>query len=153
MKATDKIDAFKLRICNNKILQYKHIHPSSTIFHDNKTFSFALFDFEETLDLFIKKAENVIMETDMNADLTSIDYLPNVIYYSVIPWVSFTSFTNAYQKGPGEDIPRIVFGKYFEEKGNMKMPVSVEVHHALIDGYDVGLYYKYLQEEMNNITI
>ena len=149
----DKLDAFKLRIINDKLRLYKHTIPSSTIINKDNTFSFALFEAEKSLNSFINKGLKVIETASANTTLTSIDHIPNVVYYSVIPWVSFTSFTNAHNKGVGEDIPRIVFGKYFNEANTTKMPVAVEVHHALIDGYDVGLYYKHLQEEMDNITI
>jgi chloramphenicol O-acetyltransferase type A len=33
-----------------------------------------------------------------------------------------------------------VFGKFVEEQGRLMMPFSVEVHHALMDGIDVGRY-------------
>jgi len=46
------------------------------------------------------------------------------------------------QSGKGDSIPRIVFGRCVREGKCMKMPVSVEVHHALVDGLDVARFYE-----------
>ena len=60
-------------------------------------------------------------------------------------WVSFTSISHARGGGREESVPKIAFGKYREEGGRASMPVSVEVHHALMDGLHVGRYFERLQ--------
>src|SRR5829696_2574101 len=40
---------------------------------------------------------------------------------------------------------KIAFGKYREDGGRIMMPVSVEVHHALMDGLHVGRYLERLE--------
>ena len=49
--------------------------------------------------------------------------------------------TNALP-GKGDSIPRILFGRCVREGKRMKMPVSVEVHHALVDGLDVARFFE-----------
>ena len=153
MRAIDQVDAFRLRMSHQEVRLYEFCHPSSTVFHNNKTFTYVLFEHKKTLERFLEYGEKCIKRAKEKPSLDSVDHLPNVTYYSSIPWVQFTSFTNAFNKGQGEDIPRIVFGKYFQEGSRYKMPVAVEVHHALIDGYDVGLYYHQLQSEINKFSI
>jgi chloramphenicol O-acetyltransferase type A len=41
------------------------------------------------------------------------------------------------------------FGKMTESDGKLTMPVSVHVHHALIDGLHVGQYIDLFQQLMN----
>ena len=65
----------------------------------------------------------------------------DIVFHSVLPWLRFTSFTNALP-GKGDSIPRIVFGRCARERGRMKMPVAVEVHHALVDGLDVARFFE-----------
>lgn len=72
-----------------------------------------------------------------------------LIYYSVIPWISFTSFSHARNYSTRESIPKIVLGKITEQNNSLTMPVSVEVHHSLMDGLHVGKYFKLLQEILN----
>jgi chloramphenicol O-acetyltransferase type A len=75
----------------------------------------------------------------------------DLIYYSVIPWVSFTSFKHANSGDNRQTVPRMVFGKMFEEGGRRLMPFSVEVHHALMDGYHVGRYFEVFQEKLDSV--
>jgi len=67
-----------------------------------------------------------------------------------IPWISFTGLQHARKTDLEDTIPRFVFGKYFKEEKRLKMPLSVEVHHALVDGFHVGQLFKFLQEELDN---
>jgi len=74
----------------------------------------------------------------------------DVIYHTTLPWITFTSFAHARTPGRGESIPRFVFGKYVEEQGRLLMPFSVEVHHALMDGIDVGRYLNNFEQALAN---
>jgi len=72
----------------------------------------------------------------------------DVIYHTTLPWVSFTSFAHARTRGRGDSVPRIVFGKFARENERMMMPISVEVHHALMDRLHVGRYLSRLEEAL-----
>jgi chloramphenicol O-acetyltransferase type A len=63
-----------------------------------------------------------------------------------LPWVSFTSFAHARTPGRGESVPRIAFGKFSIENEQTMLPISVEVHHALMDGLHVGRFLNRFQE-------
>ena len=51
---------------------------------------------------------------------------------------------------PVDSIPRISWGKYFEESGKIKLPLSVQAHHALVDGIHVGQYFNTIQEILDD---
>ena len=70
----------------------------------------------------------------------------DMIYYSVIPWVSFTSFKHATRLDKTQTVPRIVFGKMFDEGNVKKMPLSVEANHTIMDGVHVGKLFNRFQE-------
>jgi len=60
---------------------------------------------------------------------------------TAIPWVSFTSFMHPLHVHPVDSIPRFAWGKTFEEGKCLKMPLSVQGHHAVMDGVHVGKFY------------
>jgi len=60
--------------------------------------------------------------------------------------VSFTSFAHPTHLHPVDSVPRLAWGKRFEEGGRLKMPLSVQGHHALMDGLHMGQYYERVQE-------
>lgn len=75
-----------------------------------------------------------------------------MIHCSFIPWVSFSSFKHARNsKLELNGIPKFVFGKYVKEDKIIKMPFSIEVHRALIDGLHVGKLLEILQDKINKL--
>jgi chloramphenicol O-acetyltransferase type A len=74
----------------------------------------------------------------------------NLIFMTSIPWVSFTSFTHPMHLNPPDSVPRFAWGKIFEEGDRLKMPFSVQGHHAVMDGLHVGRYYEQIQEHLDH---
>jgi chloramphenicol O-acetyltransferase type A len=46
---------------------------------------------------------------------------------------------------PVDSVPRFAWGKFFEQGDHLKMPLSVQAHHALMDGVHMGRYYDKVQ--------
>lgn len=59
-------------------------------------------------------------------------------YISILPWFKFTGFKHAEHTPISSGIPKIVFGQYQQEQGIM--PISIEVHHALMDGLHISQF-------------
>jgi len=49
-----------------------------------------------------------------------------------------------------DSIPKISFGKMTELDGVKTMPVSVHVHHGLMDGFHVGQFVDKFQQLMDD---
>ena len=76
-----------------------------------------------------------------------------ILYISCIPWVRYTHFIRTIEKGGEDNIPRISWGKYVKEKdGRIMMPLSVQVHHALMDGYHVGMFFEKMETYLNSFS-
>ncbi len=82
-----------------------------------------------------------------------------VIHFTTLPWIHFTSFSHARnwrRSGrPTDSIPKIAFGRVDAERARtgderLWMPLSVEVHHALMDGLHVGRYIQAFEAAMQN---
>ncbi len=140
-KAINEVSEFKFRILNDEIIEYNLVHPFSTILNDNDTFSFCPFEFTNNFKIFITKGEEALRDIAKNKDrLDAKEYRQDVIYYSVVPWFSITGMTNPIKSFHGNSIPKIIFSKYFEENGKIKMPICLEVNHAFIDGLHIAKY-------------
>ena len=73
----------------------------------------------------------------------------NVIHFSAIPWIRFTSLSHARNFKFEDSCPKISFGKIFQREGRYFMPVSVHVHHGLADGSQVGQFFELFQSFLN----
>ena len=148
-KVANSIDAFKIRLENNKPIIFDKINTGSTILKDNNTFFFMYLDFINDVKTFIYESEKQIEIKKQTGIVEGGKGDQAIIYHSTLPWIRFTSVQHAQDTKKGRSIPKIVFGKYFIKGEKLLMPLSVEVHHALADGYHVGLFYKQFQKEIN----
>jgi chloramphenicol O-acetyltransferase type A len=48
-----------------------------------------------------------------------------------------------------DSCPKFSFGKMTDDNGVKKIPMSVHVHHGLIDGYHLGLFFQEFERLMN----
>jgi len=74
----------------------------------------------------------------------------NLIHFSAIPWVNFTSLSHARSYSFPDSCPKISFGKMMiADDGKRTMSMSVHAHHGLMDGFQVGQFIDCFQELMN----
>ena len=74
----------------------------------------------------------------------------DLAYLSCMPWLDYTAINNALP-GPDECIPRVSWGKIVEKDGRWDMAMTLEVHHALVDGAQVGAYFDAVQTALTRI--
>ncbi len=144
LRAANDTEAFRMRLRDERVWLHDSVCASATVLREDDTFGFALFERASSVNEFSLRAAAGMGDAKKVAPLV----LPrpgedDLIYHSSLPWMRFTSFTNAL--GGKDSVPRIVFGKVTEESGRWLMPVAVEVHHALVDGLDVARYLERLE--------
>lgn len=149
--ACNSIEELRCRIdSEGQVRQYHTVHPGSTILYDNNTYGYGYFDFKSNFIDFLKEAQ---IEFERQRERKGVD--PNDddlarIYFSPIPWVSFSGFRHPFRKAGSTSVPMIVFGKHFERDGERYLPVGLTLHHGLADGYHAGLFFAKLQELMDH---
>jgi chloramphenicol O-acetyltransferase type A len=149
LSAANEIEAFRLRIRHDRVFVLHRVNGGVTVLLDDERFTFCYFDFDEDYRRFHEQLRRSIDDVRANAspfDPRSTE--DNLIHHTVLPWVSFTSVSHPRRWSRPDSIPKIAFGKYRSEAGRTLMPVSVEVHHALMDGIHVGRYMEHLQRGM-----
>lgn len=71
----------------------------------------------------------------------------------MIPWFTFTSFNiNVFDDGKYL-LPIFTMGKIFDVDGKRMIPLAIQVHHAVCDGYHVGKFLELLQENIASFDI
>ncbi len=149
LKAANSVDAFRYRIIDNEVYDYDVIHASPTIARKDGTFGFSYIDFHNDLETFDRGVQSEVDRVQSTAGLGEPASKINVIFYSSLPWLKFTSLSHARRFSVGGSCPMISFGKMTEANGKRSMPMSVHVHHALVDGSHVGEYVDAFQRCLN----
>ncbi len=149
-KTAKSIKEFRYRIRDDKVVEHENVTPSFTVMGEDEVFSFCAVKFVDEFNEFKISASKEIEKVKNNISLQDEPGRDDYIFITSIPWVSFTSVTHPIQMNPVDSIPRIAWGKYFEENGRIKLPLSVQAHHALVDGVHVGQYFNTIQEILDN---
>jgi len=148
LRVANEIEPFRYRLREGKVLIHDVINGGTTVLLPNESFSFAYFDYHEDFEEFITEAQRSVSEVQKGAAPFSPKEADNAIHFTVLPWLSFTSFSHARNWGREDSVPKIAFGKFVTENDRTLLPISVEVHHALIDGLHVGRFLTQLEELM-----
>lgn len=144
-RAANDIPAFRYRIRGKDVLEHDIVHPSTTVLTGEGSFSFCLLEYAESFAAFAPGATQAIASAKQQTALTDGLDRDDVLFTTSIPWVSFTSFAHPTHLHPPDSIPRMAWGKRFEDGGRLKMPLSVQGHHAMMDGLHMGQYYERVQ--------
>ena len=144
-RAANAIPEFRLRMRGEKVVEHEIIHPAVTILRDDELYTFCELDYVEDFSAFATKAAERIAYVKDNPTLENPPGKDDLLYMSAIPWVSFTSFMHPLQWSPVDSIPRFGWGKRFQEGEQIKMPLSVQGHHALMDAIHMGKLYAQVQ--------
>lgn len=148
--AVNSIEPFRYRIIDNEVYIFDRIDVSSTILREDKTFGFSQIEYSKDLNQFAENTKNEITRIQSTTGLFTREYSENLIHFSALPWINFTSFSHARSFTWPDSCPKISFGKMMEENGKKTMSMSIHVHHGLMDGFHVGEFVELFQNIMDS---
>lgn len=149
MKAINKVENFKYRVVNKKVVIYETITPVFT--HINKgeeLFRMIHTEYKEDLKEFDNHVKKMIDNSNCYFDFEKFNEGNNFAIISPQPWFSFTGIDHTLSFNKDDAIPKISWGKYFTEGSRVKLPFNVQVNHIFIDGFHIGQLVNLLQEEV-----
>ena len=150
LQAVNEIENFRYRIIEEDVYIFAIIDASATILRDDKTFGFSYMKFDKNLEIFKNTVQNEIARIQTTTGLLTTEYPENLIHFSAMPWINFSSFSHARSFTWPDSCPKISFGKMMDENDKKTMAMSVHVHHGLMDGYHLGQFLEKFQELMNS---
>lgn len=146
-KTANAIPQFRQRIRNGEVFEHEQVHPSFTVLTEvADVFSFCYVNYQEKMSAFVADAQTQIEKMKINPSVEDEAGRDDFLFLSSFPWVAFTNLQHAMNYRREDSVPRIVWGKFFETEGQVKMPLSVQAHHAVVDGIHTGRYFEKIQE-------
>jgi chloramphenicol O-acetyltransferase type A len=149
--AVNGIPEFRYRINKNEVVIYDTINASPTIGREDGTFGFGFIPFDEDFRIFAGELSEEISRIKNSAGLGLNENTSrkDVIHYSSIPWIKFSSVTHARNFKFADSVPKITFGKISKTGDTITLPVSVNCHHGLMDALHVYQFLELFQELLN----
>ena len=151
LMAVNAFESFKYRISNTHIYIHDRIDAAPTISRSDGTFGFSLIEYHPEYSIFEQTAMAEIERIQDTTGLFTRDFKQdNLIHFSAIPWLNFTSISHARNMTFPDSSPKVSFGKMtLSKKGKRRMSMSIHVHHGLMDAMHVAQMVDYFQEIMN----
>jgi chloramphenicol O-acetyltransferase type A len=140
-----------MRFRGDQVTLYDRIDLSMTVPLSDGNFRYAYVPFDPDFTRFDAQAAGIIAEVaaggSLNANTGQRD---DLAYLSCMPWLDYTSINNALPHAQ-DCIPRVSWGKFVEGAGRWSMAMTIEVHHALVDGRQVGDYFAAVQSALDGL--
>ena len=149
LRAVNATEAFRYRVEGERVRVYERIHASATISREDGSFDFSLIPYADRFSEFRAGAQ---VEIDRIRSTTGLNVAvagPDVIHFSAVPWLDFTSLSHARNYKYPDSVPKISVGKLTEDpQGRLTMAVSIHGHHGLMDGREVGEFVRAFEEAL-----
>ena len=148
--ALNQVEQFRYRIRGEQVVLHDMIHPSFTdMSAGTDLFKMVTVDMENSILDFTKKArEKSENQTDYFV-VKDVEGRDDLTYITSVQWVSFTHMSHTISFNKDDAVPRLAWGKYFNEGDKILLPFSVQAHHSFVDGIHMGKYIDCLQEYLN----
>lgn len=151
MSAVNQVDSFKIRLEEDKIYQYDTIHASTTTNRKDLPFAFAFLPYKESLKEFIEQSTINLDEARMMSGLGMGEENKrlDLVHYSTLPWIEFSSISHPRNFNYKDSVPKITFGKISKNVDRVIIPISIHVHHGIMDAQDVAEFLEKYHQQLN----
>jgi chloramphenicol O-acetyltransferase type A len=141
-----------MRFRGDQVTQYDRIELSMTVPLVDGNFRYAYVPFDPDFGRFDRQAAAMIAGVPAGAALNAnAGQRDDLAYLSCMPWLDYTSINNALPHAQ-DCIPRVSWGKFVQGvDGRWSMAMTIEVHHALVDGRQVGNYFASVQTALDRV--
>lgn len=140
-----------MRFTGDSVTQHAAIALSMTVPLSKGGFGFGYLSWQADFASFDAAARAEIARVKSADDFTPNSDAGNAVaYLSCMPWLDYTSINNALP-GPDDCIPRVSWGKIVPKNDGFDMAMTIEVHHALVDGEQVGAFFSHTQAALDSV--
>jgi len=118
---------------------FDELIPCYTVFNKTtETFSNIWTEYKENYDDFYTEyKKDIEIFGSVNKMEAKSNVPDNVFFVSMIPWETFDGFNLNIQKDYNYLLPIFTMGKYYNIDEKYMLPLAIQVHHSVCDGFHV----------------
>lgn len=151
-QAANQIENFRYRIRGERVVLHDKVQPSFTdISTDSDLFKYVAVNLTDDIISFAKKAKEQSEQQKAFFIYEDAEERDDLVYITCAPWFSFTQMMHPISLSKEDSVPRLSWGKYFQQDGKYLLPFSVQANHALLDGIHVGRFVEHLQASIDRL--
>lgn len=150
MIAINSVEEFRYRIVDDQVISFDKINAGATIGRTDGTFAFVFVNYSRDFNQFNQELQQEVecVKNSTGLRLNNDDIKKDLIRHSTIPWNSFTGLLHPTNFDQKESVPKITFGKFMVRDNKKFLPISIEAHHGLVDGFHIAKYLAEFQKQL-----
>lgn len=133
------------------LIRWDLLSPSYADFHsEDENFTKLVTEFSDSLPEFHAR---FLTDREKHKDSRAVlpNQVPNFFDVSCLSWVKYKHFDlHVFDEGKFL-APVVTWGKYEAEGDKMLMPLTMNVHHAVADGFHLSRFFNEVQELINRL--
>jgi len=141
-RAINRVPELRQRLIDGELYEYERVDPGYTVLLDDGNFSFCDSLYLEVFSEYHEYARQRIEAVKTCPDCGKGEK-HHMFFITNVPWISFTSITHPYDDKYAS-IPVIATGKYFSQENRLLLPLAVQAHHGMVDGFHLGQFFEHL---------
>lgn len=150
-RAANGIKEFRWRIRGSQVFEHPAISPSFTVPTDaSDVFSFCTVPFNPVFHEFLASAQSVQEEMAKNPSFEDEPGRDDYFFMSSLPWIAFTGVGFAMGTPKTDSVPRLTWGRVTDNNGKSTMPLVIQAHHSVVDGFHTGQLFQALERAFEN---
>ncbi len=150
-KALNDIENFRYRLRKDKVILHEILTPSfAHIDKGSDLFKMVTVEMCTELIEFVQSAKDKAENQKEYFKVQDFINRDDFVFYSAIPWISFTSIDHTINMKQEDAIPRISWGKYYSRDNKVLLPYNIQVNHMFVDGIHLGMFKDKLEELINS---
>jgi len=151
-RTLNDIENFRFRCRDGNVIIHDITHPSFTAMSgESGLFKLATVDYQSDIRAFNASALAASRADSACFPLDQLKGRDDLIFFSAIPWITFTSLDHTINLNKDDAVPRITWGKFQWRGLRLMLPYNMQVSHLFVDGYHLGIYREKLDENMRLI--
>ena len=152
-ESLNEIDNFRYRLRGNDVVLHEALTPSYTdIAEGSELFKMVTVEMDPDLVRFVQKSKQKAAQQTKYFIPSDFMNRDDFVFYSIIPWISFTSIDHTVNCKQGDAIPRVTFGKYYHRGNAWYLPFNIQVNHLFVDGIHLGQLKDKIDEKIKGLN-
>ena len=146
-QAANAVPELRRRIRGERVLEYASCDTSHIELLENGAYCYCTLrhDPAQSWEDYMRYAAAQRQQARAGASIEEEADVERLYFISTIPWLHYRDFSQP-NFGPDASNPAITWGKYEPDyRGRLMMPVSLLVHHSLVDGIQIAQFYRELE--------
>lgn len=151
-KAINSHDEFKYSWDGDgRLIRWDYVSPSHTDFHrEDETFTKMVTEYSDDMFAFCSRVK-ADRERYQNDRAVLENQPPNFFDASCLPWVKYRHFdVHVFDEGKFL-APVVTWGRYAQESGRLMMPLTMNIHHAVADGFHLSRFFNDVQDIISTL--